>query len=991
MLLIVTTMAAFFTLKVNALSLSYSGSSTSNDTGATATTSGFTISNEDASKNICGYRFSVVTAAGTPKSGTKVANVYLSNLDIGTTAYSSGQRFIVSSGVVANKKQLANGKSVKSNKTTQSCDYKSGSCGFYSTLPQAPGSVGTWIKTSNNSYQNLQRIYVLCGTNLSSATESDYVLIEPIFWMKLAGVGTAATPTELAVYGAAVSGGDQYKGTDGNLYNAGSGTLWNLSNYINREFPNALYVASKTDVYPAVSIISSGKYTYKQIIGNGLGCSVLTVKNVVTINEVKIAYHPNGGTVTKVELNASGYVLMDGVVYLHTIKHGNTCDPYNASTFGLTRTGYTFAGWKVKSTGVTLDQNTSYTSTVYAQHNDSSKTTANTKTVYCYLLAVWEKKSYTNKIGHWARGFNGTGNNASGNAFNLRDVNFTKLYNEKFAVTEDEAIEFPNGFNLKNKFSTSYISGTWTSYPFGTGITQGDSAMSLQFDYIPIEYNISYELTGGTNDPDNPATYNVLHGVALNNPTKENADFIGWELKVRKDISLEAKTNNYKYDSSLYNIKPGVEYKISMESAKMTVGTSEKFTCLIYDSTAKKTLASKVMPFGNDIEFSVSCPSDATASNDIRILIYAGIAGSTSGNSAEYKNVTIQFESDSINGGCTDVFSSSDDLYEQLKRRIIGDVEFIAKWDMENEILIVPIAPNAPYREDTEVVTSYWIVNCGDSDVLPSNNVSVRISVYDNSQLIYQSKKDNVVVPAGDKNLLYVKWKLPQSVLSETLSISFLTIINSKNDKSVSEEYEVIPYTVYSTPDTQYEREAPSGFAVPTVPESKSGYAKWWEYEYENNQFIKKEYSLGMNGLDIVTVSSESKDKLKDRYLIKSGYPFSTSFVNNICNVEGYLFPDTTAYTDLQYINAKFPEFGYKIGAGFCRTLLWEETWKFRVNANYGNVHFIPLYYPDTEYYVSFEKSDLWTPAGMLTAETISNPLAIDGNAYMDWYINHGK
>ena len=38
--------------------------------------------------------------------------------------------------------------------------------------------------------------------------------------------------------------------------------LWNLSNYINREFPNALYVSSKTDVYAAVSAISSGKYTY---------------------------------------------------------------------------------------------------------------------------------------------------------------------------------------------------------------------------------------------------------------------------------------------------------------------------------------------------------------------------------------------------------------------------------------------------------------------------------------------------------------------------------------------------------------------------------------------------------------------------------------------------------------------------------------------------------------------------------------------------------
>lgn len=75
------------------------------------------------------------------------------------------------------------------------------------------------------------------------------MLTEPIFRMKLAGVQTAATATELALYGAAVSGGDGYNGSNGNLYNAGSGTLWNLMNYINREFPNALYVSSNTGVY----------------------------------------------------------------------------------------------------------------------------------------------------------------------------------------------------------------------------------------------------------------------------------------------------------------------------------------------------------------------------------------------------------------------------------------------------------------------------------------------------------------------------------------------------------------------------------------------------------------------------------------------------------------------------------------------------------------------------------------------------------------------
>ena len=53
--------------------------------------------------------------------------------------------------------------------------------------------------------------------------------------------------------------------------------------YINREFPNALYVSSNTGVYNAVSVKSSGRYTYKEIIQNGYGCSVLTVKNVITI------------------------------------------------------------------------------------------------------------------------------------------------------------------------------------------------------------------------------------------------------------------------------------------------------------------------------------------------------------------------------------------------------------------------------------------------------------------------------------------------------------------------------------------------------------------------------------------------------------------------------------------------------------------------------------------------------------------------------------
>ena len=663
MLLIVTTMAALFNLNVSALSLSYSGGSSSNGTGATASTSGFTIPYDNASDNICGYRFSIVSSNGIPKSGTKVLNVYKTDISIGDTAYFSGQRFISSSNVVANKKQLANGTKVTSSTTTQGCDCYSTAAGFYSTIPQAPSSMESWIKNSNNSYQNLQRIYYYCGSNLANATESDYVLIEPIFWVKLAGVRTAATATELAIYGAAVSGGDSYNGSNGNLYNAGSGTLWNLMNYINRELPNSLYVSAKTDVYAAVTITTSGRYTYKQIIQNGYGCSVLTVKNVITINP-----------------------------------------------------------------------------------------------------------TYTNSIDHWAWGFNGNGHNSNKDAFKLTSTSFTKKKGDIYTLDASYACKIPNGFYLHKNFGSSSITGTWTGYAIGTSITQKASNFYAEFDYYATNYNITYELNGGINNSNNPSTYNVLYGVTLNSPTKNNAEFLGWKLQYNKDVSLPVTTNNWNYNIVMNGVKPNVTYDVSIDSAKLLNGTSEKFTCLLYDFTSLTELARQDIFFGEDISFSITSPSTANPNNYVCLLLYAGQTGSTSGKSAEYDNVSINFSADGINKGCGSYFSSTNELYTELEKRLVGDVKFTAMWE-EKEVVdleIVPIEPNAAYRLGTEVVTSYWIINCADFDIIPSDNVTACISVYDGDDIIYSSSYKNVVIPDMDKNLIYFKWKVPDE-LSENL------------------------------------------------------------------------------------------------------------------------------------------------------------------------------------------------------------------------------
>ena len=1512
MLFIVATMTAFFNLKTYALDLTYSGSSSSNNTGATATTSGYTITYDAAKDNICGYRFSVVSSAGTPKSGTKVANVYLSNLDIGTTAYSSGQRFIVSSGVVANKKQLANGTKVKSSTATQSCDYKSGSCGFYSTLAQNPSSMSSWIKNSSSNYLNLQRIYVICGTNLSNATESDYVIIEPLFWVKLAGTRTAATATELAIYGAAVSGGDGYKGTNGNLYNAGSGTLWNLSNYINREFPNTLYVSSKTDVYAAVTINSSEKYIYKDIISKGYGCSVLTVKNVITIKKVKIAYHPNGGT-TNTSLNDYGWIMMDGATYFHTIKHGNSgnpynastfgmkrtgykfggwevystgkildentdyastvyaqyddsskttantetvycylyakwiphtvkvafhpnggttslslnangfiiydgtvypqtikhgtpkdpynastlsltrtgykfagwkvsssgkildenteyssthyadytdsskttsntetvychlyaqwtantvklsynvnggsissstykansnghisdgstlyfdtlkygesddpynastfgltrtgyqfagwkvrstgkildentdygsttyaqyddkskntsntatvyCyldavwtpnvvkmaynpnggttntslntygwimmdgatyfhsinygnsdDPYNASTFGLTRTGYKFAGWKVSSTGTILDENTDYASTVYADESDKNKTTKNTATVYCYLYAVWEKNTYTNtithwkyvgtggdnnngtykkmgtsnltgtysnsvtiptnlvqtytgyyntgvagsywgsstwtsknigttftqpakavnieyyyqpkkvtvvfnknngtsdtasqnftyavagnkfgynnngtpkwhnnvgqfgnwdrtgytllgwsenasatsadypvysnvsdswintkvpnpnstatvnlyavwsknsytsSISHWAWGFNGNGNNTSGNAYKLDSVSTTKKYGAKYTLTESNAIEIPNGFYLNDKYATDAVTGSWTSYSYGTEITQQAKWMGFEFDYYPINYNITYELNGGTNNSNNPSTYNVLYEKSFSYPSKVGHEFLGWTRKVEKDkVTMAPSTSSYRHTRILNDIEPGTEYRITIGSALATSGSATMFSCYIYDFTDSKSLAFQNLHLGYNKEITIRCPATADTSHDICILFYSGLAGYTNDVGTEFTNIEINYDLDVINKSCNSVFSSADEIYTELAKRTTGDITLIANWEETNRITIVPVDPNAPYRENTDIISGFWLVNLNNTDYTDSRNAKVSYSVYNqDGQKITEDIK-SFICPRNDKNLSFFSWYIPEGYGNKTLIVKAHIVEGSETYGHIEQSFEIEPYAICKTPDTSYTDKKPTDFTVPSVSSEENLNARWWQWEYTGGTFVKKEYAVGCSVDNILLSAPNSPTAyIEDNNLyLKSGYGFECCFYEHLTNVDGYESSSIYHATGNQYQYALFPEFNYEYGIDTSRYIeIDPESGKntFVFDDSMERQHFTPIYYPDGEYKFKLVMSDCWTPAGMLkTTEIVT--IYINGNMYDDWNIQH--
>ena len=111
----------------------------------------------------------------------------------------------------------------------------------------------------------------------------------------------------------------------------------------------------------------------------------------------------------------------------------------------------------------------------------------------------------------------------------MYDNTFTQNYGATFTLGTGNAVAIPNGCYLQSTFD-DWTTGSKVSYNMGSSITQVAQSMYFDFIYHPTNYNITYDLDGGTNHTSNPSSYNVLYGVALQNPTRENYEFAGWYI-----------------------------------------------------------------------------------------------------------------------------------------------------------------------------------------------------------------------------------------------------------------------------------------------------------------------------------------------------------------------------------------------------------------------------------------------------------------------------
>ncbi len=721
-------------------------------------------------------------------------------------------------------------------------------------------------------------------------------------------------------------------------------------------------------------------YTNKQSVKNLSSTNGATVKLYAKWkpNTYTVTYNANGGT---------------GAPGKQTKTYGVDL---TLSSIKPERTGYKFNGWNTKADA----SGTNYAS--------GGKYTGNANLT---LYAKWKPSNYT--VTYNANG--GTG--APGNQ--------TKTYGVDLTLSSAKPTR--TGYTF-SKWNTK-ADGSGTNYNSGTKYTK-NSNLKLYAQWTSIKYTVSYNANGGSGAPGNQTkTYGVDLTLSSTKPTRTGYIFNGWNTNSSGTGTNYASGGTYSSNKNvtLYAKWTPITYTIKYNgngnaggataSSSHTYDVAKALTTNNFTKTGYIFRSWNTKADGSGTSYAdKQTVKNLTTVNGATINLYAQWApitytirfngnGSTGGSTVSMNMTYDEAKKLTTNGFTKDAHSficwsiekdgqgacyADKQLVKNMATVNDAVITLYAQWQPDRKLSLEAITPNAAYRERTEVVTSFNLINKSNIDCVPDDNISVRFTVYKDSNVIKTVILNRVVVPGNEKNLLYFKWMIPENIADSTISISGEIIENGSSYGLVKKSYSTCKYTISATPDTQYEISAPSGFARPPVPASSNSTKTWNVYSYENGAFKKTSYGIGFSTdtPKIVPAASANATQSNGVWTMKSGYGIEMNFANEVKSVSGYTMPSANSYTLSQYVIAKFPEFSYLNTVNKYRTLeLVSDKWVFRSNGSYGRLHFTPLWYLDGVYMVAVEQSDLWTPAGMITRKVNTNSITIKGSAYDDWYV----
>ena len=360
----------------------------------------------------------------------------------------------------------------------------------------------------------------------------------------------------------------------------------------------------------------------------------------------------------------------------------------------------------------------------------------------------------------------------------------------------------------------------------------------------------------------------------------------------------------------------------------------------------------------------------------------------------------------------------------------VGAVTFV-------DVPDIPISEQTyTFRTDKDVIVAVNIQNTG-ADITPDDNAYLDLDIGE------KTYRRQFVCPAGESQLVWVKWHTPDTPQVVDISVTCDNIprLNKQLTANIEELIENTP------PDPKYEDSNPS-FELADTPDYGSvtsntwgewysfwvhdptshsekdwvntshksscsdncsknhGYWDRWSWtctssdcdepdEHGHWEFEYTTYQAGLN----VEFSIEPDEQVPTAYqsggqwVMASGYGVNVNAEVSVTTRGG---ADNYDVTPVQSIITTYPEFGFETYNRFMETkysthsLYSNIDWTLQENpySYYSNrVHFTPLWYPDdANYVVNAVVFDAWTPGGMLYT-TVEDEMLIFLSVLDDWYI----
>ena len=323
-------------------------------------------------------------------------------------------------------------------------------------------------------------------------------------------------------------------------------------------------------------------------------------------------------------------------------------------------------------------------------------------------------------------------------------------------------------------------------------------------------------------------------------------------------------------------------------------------------------------------------------------------------------------------------------------------------------------APDYIYRVDTDVITS--ITLSSETEVNPGSPAKATFTINGSTYTV-----ENIVMPAGGSQVVWVKWHTPSTPTSITISVSVEGAVTGQTSfvaRIVSLEENLPPDPLATDTNPHFRTPSLPANTINTTANWSVWSAAWeenWEWESDWDwvsgsctddcpencsvnhgewvdngdwvdngwyEFTSTAYSASLYGS--MELAPDDIVPTADGDNMKSGYG-----VKQTASAEVTTNAPESHYTYAQTAISYFPEFSYDL---YWRLLSCSGSnpadFHFKPNeySTYNrNVHFTPVWYPNTSYTIYTHVIDAWTPAGMLSAG-VSDSVTIQGSMFDDWY-----